>query len=199
MGAEEMPGAIHSRIDVTRDLAEQSYELPERLDGLVYAPGTINLGAFQRLKPETYLEDYTVNVVGAVRVIAAAHDALIRQRASVVLFGTVAARIGMQFHASIASAKAALGGLAISLAAEYAARRVRFNVIAPSLTDTPLADRLLSNDKKRQASAERHPLGRIGTPDDIARAALFLLDGRNDWITGQVLGVDGGLGAISGL
>ncbi len=199
MDTAEIPDAIHARIDVTRDLAEQSYALPERLDGLVYAPGTISLGAFQRLKPETYVEDYTVNVVGAVRVIAAAHDALIHSGASVVLFGTVAARIGMQFHASIASAKAALGGLAISLAAEYASKRVRFNVVAPSLTDTPLAARLLSNDKKRHASAERHPLGRVGTPEDSARAAVFLLDGRNDWITGQVLGVDGGLGSISGL
>lgn len=191
---------VFSSVDVTEDLSSQSPQMPDRLDGVVYSPGSINLGAFRQLKPETYLSDFNLNLVGAVRVLQAVQQVLASDDgASVVFFSTVAARIGMQFHASVASVKAALHGLAISLAAEYASKGVRFNVIAPSLTDTPLASRLLGNDKKREAAAGRHPLGRVGDPGDIARAALFLLDPANSWITGQILGVDGGLSGISGL
>lgn len=189
-----------SEVDVTRDIGEQSPSIPEKLDGVLYSPGSINLGAFRQLKAQTYQDDFNLNVVGAVRVLQAVQQQLAADDGgSVVFFSTVAARIGMQFHASVASVKAALHGLAMSLAAEYASKGVRFNVVAPSLTDTPLASRLLGNEKKREASAQRHPLGRVGEPGDIARAALFLLDPENSWITGQIIGVDGGLSGISGL
>lgn len=190
----------HTVVDVTFPLEEQGVSAPASLDGLVYAPGNINLGSFRQLKPETYVDDFNLNVVGAVRVLQAVQGALVAgEGASVVMFSTVAVGVGMQFHASVAAAKGALEGLSRSLAAEYAAKGVRFNVVAPSLTDTPLAARLLSNEKKREASAQRHPLGRVGTPEDIAAAALFLLDPGNSWITGQTIGVDGGLSRISGL
>ena len=196
----DINGVSFSSVDVTADFDPASLTIPESLDGVVYCPGNINLGAFRQLKPETYLQDFNLNVVGAVRVLKAVQNALVAgDGGSVVMFSTVAARIGMQFHASVAAAKAGLQGLAASLAAEYAAKGVRFNVVAPSLTDTPLAERLLSNDKKREASAQRHPLGRVGKPEDIASAAMFLLDPENSWITGQTIGVDGGLSAISGL
>jgi 3-oxoacyl-[acyl-carrier protein] reductase len=190
----------YAAVDVTVPLEEQGISIPSSLDGLVYAPGNINLGSFRQLKPETYQADFDLNVVGAVRVLQATQAALVAgDGASVVMFSTVAVGVGMQFHASVAAAKGALEGLSRSLAAEYAAKRVRFNVVAPSLTDTPLAARLLSNEQKREASAQRHPLGRVGTADDIAAAALFLLDPANSWITGQTIGVDGGLSRISGL
>ena len=193
-------GAEWSPVDVTSDIDSASLSIPEVLHGLVYAPGSINLGSFRQLKPETYLDDFNLNVVGAVRVLKAAMPALsAAESASVVFFGTVAAAVGMQFHASVASAKAGLIGLAKSLAAEYAAKAIRFNVVSPSLTDTPMAARLLRDDKKRAAAAERHPLQRVGNPEDIASATVFLLDPDNSWITGQVIGVDGGLSAISGL
>lgn len=188
-----------TRVDPSADLDEVP-DLPEVLHGMVYCPGSITLGSFRQLKPAVFLDDFNVNVVGAVRALKAAHDALLAsQDASVVFFSTVATSIGMQFHASVAAAKAGLEGLALSLAAEYAPRNIRFNCIAPSLTDTPLAQRLLANEKKREAAASRHPLKRYGTPADIAAAAVFLLEPGNSWITGQVLGVDGGLGSISGL
>jgi NAD(P)-dependent dehydrogenase (short-subunit alcohol dehydrogenase family) len=193
-------GAEWAPVDVTEEIDATSVVIPDVLHGVVYAPGSINLGSFRQLKPDVYLDDFNLNVVGAVRVLKATMPALsAADGASVVFFGTVAATIGMQFHASVASAKAALVGLAKTLAAEYAAKKVRFNVVSPSLTDTPMAARLLRDDKKRTAAGERHPLQRVGAPEDIASAAMFLLDPDNSWITGQVIGVDGGLSAISGL
>jgi 3-oxoacyl-[acyl-carrier protein] reductase len=189
-------GARQSIVDVIADGPLQG-ESPETLHGVVYAPGTINLGSFRQLKPDVYRQDYEVNLVGAVKVLQAVHEPLLAAGgASVVLFSTVAVQTGMAFHASVAAAKGAVEGFARSLAAEYAPKKVRFNVVAPSLTETPLAGRLLSTDKKAEAAAERHPLKRIGTVGDQAGAALFLLDPANSWITGQIIGVDGGLGTL---
>ena len=116
--------------------------------------------------------------------------------ASIVLFSTVAANTGLSFHASIASAKGALQGFGLSLAAELASKQIRVNLIAPSLTDTPLAENLLSSEDKKEASNKRHPIGRYGKADDISNAASFLLNSENSWITGQILGVDGGMERI---
>ena len=111
---------------------------------------------------------------------------------SIVFFSTVAVKTGMPFHASIAGAKGAVEGLTTSLAAEYAPK-VRVNCISPSLTETPLSEKITSNEKMRQASAERHPLKRIGKPDDIASVAVFLLSDESSWITGQNISCDGGM------
>lgn len=170
--------------------------LPEKLDGLVYCPGTINLKPIRGLKPADFRNDFEVNVVGAVKVIQAAYKALKASgSASIVLFSTVAVAQGMPFHASVAASKGAVEGLARSLAAELAPS-VRVNVVAPSLTNTPLASRILSSDEKIEASAKRHPLQKIGQASDIAAAAAFLLGDQSGWISGQVLGVDGGLSTL---
>lgn len=171
--------------------------MPETLDGLVYAPGTINLKPFRGLKTADFQNDFDINVLGAVRVLHATFKALKNSpSASVVLFSTVAVGRGMAYHASIASAKGAIEGLTRSLAAEWAPN-IRVNAIAPSLTNTPLAQRLLSSPEKIEASAKRHPLQRVGTPDDVAQMAVFLLGNQSSWITGQVLHVDGGLSTLS--
>jgi len=171
--------------------------LPDELHGLAYCPGTIRLRPFRHLKAEEFLEDFQVNLLGAVKVIQAALPLLKKAESSagIVLFSTVAVQTGMPFHASVASAKGAVEGLVRSLAAELAPD-IRVNAIAPSLTDTPLAGRLLATDAKRDAAGARHPLGRVGQPDDIARWACGLLDEENGWITGQVLAVDGGMGSL---
>ena len=170
--------------------------LPDRLDGLVYCPGSIRLQPFPRLTDKAFLEDFQLNVLGAVRILRAALPSLkAAPTASVVLFSTVAVTTGMPMHASIAAAKGAVEGLTRSLAAEYAPT-IRVNAIAPSLTDTPLAAGLLRMEKQRAAAAERHPLGRVGSAQEIAAAARFLLSEEAGWITGQVLHVDGGIGAI---
>jgi NAD(P)-dependent dehydrogenase (short-subunit alcohol dehydrogenase family) len=162
----------------------------------VYCPGTINLKPFHRLKEEDFLHDFKVNHLGAVKVIQQALKALKKsENASIVLFSTVAVQTGLTFHSSVASAKGAIEGLARALAAELTPS-IRVNVVAPSLTDTPLADRLLSSDDKKKANAERHPLKSLGTADDMANAAKFLLTEESRWMTGQVISVDGGMGSL---
>ncbi len=179
---------------LTGDLAEG--ELPDTLDGVAYCPGSINLKPFRSLKPEAFLDDFQINVLGAVKVLQASQKAMKNAgNASVVLFSTVAVRQGMPFHASIAAAKGAVEGLARSLAAEWAPA-IRVNCIAPSLTDTPLAARLLSSDEKKEAAGVRHPLKRVGTAAEVASLAYFLLSENSTWMTGQVIGLDGGMSSL---
>ncbi|TAG07073.1 MAG: SDR family oxidoreductase [Cytophagia bacterium] len=183
--------------DTSKPLENLTEHLPEIIDGIVYCPGTINLKPFHRLSEEEILYDFQVNVMGAVRVLQAVFPALKKaQSASVLLFSTVASHLGMGFHASVALAKSGVEGLAKSLAAEWAINKIRVNVIAPSLTDTPLASKLLNTDEKKEASNKRHPLGRVGNVDDIVPMVSLLLSAKSDWITGQVIGIDGGMGSL---
>jgi 3-oxoacyl-[acyl-carrier protein] reductase len=171
--------------------------LPDKLDGFVYCPGTINLRPISRLSPDDFMNDYRINVLGAVGILQVILTKLKRaEGSSVVLFSTVAAQVGMGFHASIGAAKGAVEGLARSLAAELAPQKIRVNAVAPSLTDTPLAQNLLNTDEKRAASDRRHPIGRVGTARDVANAAYFLLSPQADWVTGQVFGIDGGMSTL---
>lgn len=182
--------------DVTGDEDPPKDSLPDQLDGLAYCPGSITLKSFRSLKPPAFREAFELNVVGGVRCLQAVERSLKKaDQASVVFFSTVAVQRGMPFHAAVASAKGAVEGLTRSLAAEYAPK-IRVNAIAPSLTDTPLAEKLLATDDKRQASADRHPLKRVGTAEEIAAMAAFLLSDKAAFVTGQVVGMDGGLGAI---
>lgn len=171
--------------------------LPEMLAGLVYCPGTITLKPFHRLTDEDYQKDWEINFLGAVRVIKACLEKLKThpQGAAIVLFSTVAADTGMPFHASIGSAKAAVEGLTKSLASELAPK-IRVNAIAPSLTATSLANFLINNPEKLSAAEERHPLKKIGDPNQIAQIAVQLIDAGFGWMTGQVLHVDGGLSSV---
>lgn len=196
--AEDWPeGVVHIPTDVLSDFDSLSGQLPESLHGLVYAVGSINLKPFSRYTEDDFIKDYRLNVTGAARSIQLAYKSLKNAgSSSIVLLSSVAARTGMPYHASIAAAKAGLEGLGLSLAAEFASQNIRVNVIAPSLTDTPLASGLLNTPEKREASIKRHPLGRIGTPDDIASAITFLLSDASAWMTGQLIGVDGGMGKL---
>lgn len=170
--------------------------LPDVIDGLVYCPGSINLKPFHRLTDADFLSDWQVNFMGAVSVIQALLQNLKRSDdPSIVLFSTVAVTVGMPFHASVAAAKGAVEGLTRSLAAEFAPR-IRVNCIAPSLTQTPLADKLVNTPEKIEAGAKRHPLQRIGQPADVAELACFLLLNKAGWITGQVMHVDGGMSTL---
>lgn len=171
--------------------------LPDELHGLVYCPGSIQLKPFHRFSTQDFIADYRQNVLGAVETIQKALPALKKSAgASIVLFSSVAATTGMPFHSSIAASKAAVEGLARSLAAELASSKIRVNVVAPSLTDTPLATPLLSTIERREAAAKRHPLGTIGDPSDIGAMVAFLLSVNSRWITGQVLNLDGGMSTL---
>ncbi|MCY7362596.1 MAG: SDR family oxidoreductase [Ignavibacteria bacterium] len=185
------------QLDVAKDNLDTINDLPEDIHGLVYCPGSINLRPFNRLTAQDFLNDFNQNVLGAVSLIQKILPNLKKANgSSIVLFSTVAVKLGMPFHSSIATSKAAIEGLAKSLAAEFAAAKIRVNVIAPSLTDTPLAGSLLSTDEKRDASAKRHPLQRIGNAEEIAQLVSFLLSDHSSWITGQIIGVDGGMGSL---
>jgi NAD(P)-dependent dehydrogenase (short-subunit alcohol dehydrogenase family) len=171
----------------------------EYLDGVVYCPGTIALKPFHRFNDEEILHDFKINALGAARILRETFP-LLKKSASpaVVLFSTVAVQTGMAFHASIGMAKGAIEGLTRSLAAEWAPT-VRVNAIAPSLTQTPLAEKLLSTPEKIEAGNKRHPLARVGTPRDLAATAAFLLSEDASWITGQILHVDGGIGNLKAM
>lgn len=170
---------------------------PEVIDGLVYAPGSINLKPFKRLTEDDFKKDFEINVLGAVRCMQKLLPHLKKSEgASIVLFSSVAAKLGMPFHASVSASKSAVEGLTKSLAAELSVEKIRVNAIAPSLTDTKLASQLLSTPEKRDASGKRHPLQRIGTALEMAKITEFLLSADSSWITGQIIGIDGGLGSI---
>ncbi len=189
-------GVTHMPLNVTTDPIPAD-AVPKKIDGLVYCPGSIRLRPFRGLKEEDFIADYQINVLGAVQSIQACLPALKKadNRPGIVLFSTVAVQTGMPYHASIASAKGAVEGLTRSLAAELAPK-IRVNAIAPSLTATPLAASLLNSEEKQKAADDRHPLKRIGQPPDIAAAALYLLGEAGSWVTGQILHVDGGMGAL---
>ena len=192
----DYPQVHHLQLDVTKDFSDLE-GLPEIVHGLVYCPGTIVLKPFHRLTSADFRRDFEINLLGAVKVIQGCLKRLKKSPAgaSIVLFSTVAVKVGMPFHASVASAKAAVEGLMKSLAAEFAPR-IRVNAIAPSLTDTPLAGALLSSEERQKASAERHPLKRIGSPQEIAGFAQYLLSDEGSWITGQIFHIDGGISSI---
>jgi NAD(P)-dependent dehydrogenase (short-subunit alcohol dehydrogenase family) len=177
-------GSVFSRV---------AQEAGEPLAGLVYAVGTVNLGSLRRLTEADFLDDFRLNALGAALAVQAAWPALRKsdEAASVVLFSSVAASQGFSLHASMGMAKGAVSGLTLSLAAELAPH-VRVNAIAPSLIRTPLAEGILRSEQVAMTLAKLHPLPRLGTPEDVASLAAFLISPESSWITGQIFGVDGG-------
>jgi len=185
----------HIPFDAATETLDTSL-LPEVIDGFVYCPGSINLRPFRGLKPEAFESDLQINFISMIKALQTVLPNLsAANQSSVVLFSSVAAGMGMPFHTSVAAAKGAIEGFAKALAAEYAPK-IRVNVIAPSLTDTPLAEKFLSNEEKKEKSAQRHPLKRVGTPEDMAKTARFLLSEDSSWISGQIFHVDGGMSTL---
>ncbi|MCK7591257.1 SDR family oxidoreductase [Subsaxibacter sp. CAU 1640] len=185
----EHKNLTHHSIDVLND------ELPEieNADRLVYCPGSINLKPFNRLSIEEFKSDFEINVLGAVKVIQKYLDILKSgQNPSILLFSTVASKLGMPYHASIATAKSGVEGLVKSLGAEFAPN-VRINAIAPTVTDTELASKLLRNEKMIENITERHPLKRFLDPKEVAEMATFLLSDKATSISGQVFEMDCGI------
>lgn len=167
------------------------------LNGLVYAVGSINLGSLRRLGADDFTRDFQLNAMAAALAVKAALTPLKKggDGGSIVLFSSVAALQGFPMHASVSMAKGAVAGLTLALASELAPR-IRVNAIAPSLTRTPLAEQLLSNEEAAHALAAQHPLKRLGLPEDIARLAVFLLSSEAGWISGQIVSADGGRSSL---
>ena len=184
----------HIPFDVlSEDLASKA--IPETIDSFVFCPGSINLKPLKMLNIDAFRQDMELNFFALVNAVKSVLPNM-SANSSMVFFSTVAVNTGMPFHTSVSSAKGAIEGFAKSLAAEYAPK-IRVNVIAPSLVDTPLAKRLLNNDKKREVMALRHPLKRVGNVKDIANMATFLLNPENSWISGQVFQIDGGMSSLN--
>lgn len=189
-------GATYAAADIAdrEALARATLAAGQRLDGLAYCIGSINLKPFGRLSDADFLRDFEINALGAARAVQAALPALkagAGASASILLMSTVAVAQGFPAHASVSMAKGAVEGLTVALAAELAPR-IRVNCIAPSLTRTPLAAGLTGSDTMAGAIAALHPIPRLGEPDDVAALGALLLDAEAGWITGQIIGVDGG-------
>lgn len=198
----------HQIINISRTSPEQyhsnlkhyscdvlSEDLPEidAADGLVYCPGSINLKPLERFSLEEFREDYEINVIGAVKSIQKYLPILKKSdKPSIVLFSTVAAKLGMPFHTSIAAAKSGVEGLVKSLGAEMATT-LRINAIAPTVTNTDLASKLLRNEKMVENISERHPMKKFLEPKDVAEMADFLLSEKSHTISGQVFEMDCGI------
>lgn len=169
-----------------------------RLDGAVLLAGSILLKPVHLTKDEEFEEVLRVNLWSAFWLLKHAVRAMEPEGGSIVLVSTAAAGTGLPNHEAIAAAKSGLEGLARSAAATYAPRRIRVNVVAPGLVEAKMSARLFASESAKQASLAMHPIGRLGRADDVARAACFFLDPANDWVTGQILGVDGGLAHLKG-
>ena len=184
------------KFDALNDTIDISL-IPDELHGFVYLPGSINLRPFKGLSIDAFREDLEINLISLIKVLKDVMPKLTKSiSSSIVLMSTVAVQRGMPFHSSVAASKGAIEGLTKSLAAEYAPN-VRVNAIAPSIVDTPLANRFLNNELKIEKSAQKHPLKRIGQSNDIAEMIKFLLSEKSSWITGQIIGVDGGTSTLS--
>jgi len=190
-----LTNVTHITTDILTDEIPTA-NLPTEIHGVAYCPGSIVLKPFRSLKAAQFQSDFDINVLGAVKTLQACFKGLKKSGAgSALLFSTVAVQQGMAFHASIAAAKGAIEGLTRSLAAEWSPT-IRVNCIAPSLTHTSLAGRLLSTPEKKEASGARHPLKRVGEAKEIAEMGAFLLSEKAGWMTGQVIGMDGGMSSV---
>ena len=170
--------------------------LPDQLDGFVYLPGTINLRPFKGLKPSVFLDDFNINVMGCVKILQKVLPKIqAAENPSIVMFSTVAVKMGMPFHSSVSSSKGAIEGLTRSLAAEFAPK-IRVNAIAPSMLDTPLAEKFLNSETKLENLRNRHPMKEIGSPEDISEVVKFLLEDNSKWMTGQIIPFDGGMSSV---
>ena len=186
----------HIKYDSVNDFEIDTSILPEKIDGFVYCPGSINLRPFNTLKIESFLEDYNINFLGAIKSLKMILPLMQKSdNSSIVFFSTVAVSTGMPFHSSISSSKGAVEGLTRSLAAEFAPK-IRVNAIAPSIVKTNLSEKFLNSDLKIEKASERHPLGRIGKVEEISKLAAYLLSDDSSWVTGQVINIDGGIGSI---
>ena len=183
-------------VDAVGAAVDEAVSTHGGLDGAVNCVGSILLKPAHRTSAEEWRATLSTNLDSAFAVVRAAAGAMMRSGGSIVLLSSAAARLGLANHEAIAAAKAGVTGLAMSAAASYAARGIRVNVVAPGLVRTKLAEPLLASPANEEASTAMHALRRLGEPEDVARAIDWLLNPEQSWVTGQVLGVDGGLGTL---
>ena len=175
----------------TQKLDDTIKEIGENIFGLAYCIGSINLKPLKLSKESDFLESYKINTLGVINSIKAAQEILLKNNGSILLFSTVAVKQGFINHSIISTAKGAIEGLTLSLAAEFAPK-IRVNCIAPSLTDAKMSRNMIKNENIRKAIEGMHPIPKIGEGSDFAELGSYLLSENNKWITGQILHIDGG-------
>jgi 3-oxoacyl-[acyl-carrier protein] reductase len=185
-----------TRADEVDAVVKAAAEHMGGLHGVAHCVGSIVLKPAHLTPPELFLETLNLNLVSAFNVLRASVQTMTTGGGSVVLVSSVAAKLGLANHEAISAAKAGVEGLTRAAAATYASRQIRVNAVAPGLVKTPLSRSLTGSEAMLKASSAMHPLGRVGEPEDVASAIAWLLDPGNAWVTGQVIGVDGGLGAL---
>jgi NAD(P)-dependent dehydrogenase (short-subunit alcohol dehydrogenase family) len=199
----ELDGAFAESLDATDieavdGLVRRVVERHGRIDGVANCAGSIVLKSAHAMRPEEWHRTIRDNLDTAFAAVRAGARAMSKGGGSIVLMASAAARVGLPNHEAIAAAKGGVVGLGLSAAATYAGRGVRVNVVAPGLVDTPMSTKITSNPLMLKASEAMHPLGRIGRPEEVAQVVTWLLGPESSWITGQVIGVDGGLSTVRG-
>ena len=180
--------------DDVQEKAKQINETYGSLDAVVNSVGSIFLRPLHATSSEQFMETINQNLVTSFNVIRATAKIMMRGNGGrIVLFSSSAASLGMPNHAAISAAKAGVEGLARAAASDYAKRGIRVNVISPGLVDTPLSSHLLASEQSRKISEDMHPVGKIGEPDDIASVVEWLITSAPEWMTGDIIPVDGGL------
>jgi len=195
--SRQIENAIYNEFYTVESYTKSNFPtIDKTIDGIIYFPGSINLKPFHRISADEFQHDYTLNALGAVEFTQAYLGNLKNSEApAIVYLSSVAATLGLPFHASIAMAKGALESLTRSLAAELAPK-IRVNCVAPSLTNTALGNKFLSTPEKIEASQNRNPMKKVGEPEEIAKALVFLITEESSWITGQIINVDGGMNKL---
>jgi NAD(P)-dependent dehydrogenase (short-subunit alcohol dehydrogenase family) len=193
-------GTVYQQVDATDFAAVQEFleqaDQDESLAGVVNCAGSLLLKPAHLTTEQEYSEIIAANLTTAFATVRAAGRLLNRRGGSVVLVSSAAVRIGLPNHEAIAAAKGGIEGLVRSAASTYGPRKIRFNAIAPGLMETPMTERITGNEKALETSRAMHALGRIGSPDEAASIISWLLGPDSSWVTGQVWGIDGGLGSV---
>ena len=172
-----------------------SEEYKDQLCGIAFCVGSINLKPLKMTKDEDFIDSFKINTLSAINVIKFNQEALAKNNGSILLYSTIAVKQGFTNHSIISTAKGAIEGLTLSLAAEFAPK-IRVNCIAPSLTDSKMTQKIISNDTIKQAIENMHPLPKIGLGEDFSDLGSFLLSNKNNWITGQIFHIDGGRSSL---
>ncbi|MEJ2188826.1 MAG: SDR family oxidoreductase [Acidobacteriota bacterium] len=201
--ARELEGATTGTLDATdlgqvENFVRAAANAHGGVDGIVNCVGSILLKAAHQTSEREWRATIAANLDSAFAAVRAGAKVMARDGGSIVLMASAAATVGLPSHEAIAAAKAGVIGLARSAAATYASKNIRVNVVAPGLVETPMSAAITGNEMMLKASTAMHPLGRIGQPDEVASLIVYLLSGEASWMTGQVIGIDGGLGSIRG-
>ena len=175
----------------TERINEISQEFKDDIFGIAYCVGSINLKPLKITKDEDFIDSFKINTLGAINAIRINQESLAKNNGSILLYSTIAVKQGFTNHTIVSTAKGAIEGLTLSLAAEFAPK-VRVNCIAPSLTDAKMTQKLISNETIKKAIENMHPLPKIGSGEDFSDIGSFLLSDKNSWITGQIFHIDGG-------